>query len=126
MKTIICTLIVCLSLSFIPLQAEAGEGPSFTQCQAEPSKGTGWGTFWTYYGIINAASGGAMLGSEDQYGITRGTAIGAIVVGGLISGMGMRMTSNANTYNEACEKALSGLNLEPSKKATGVDLVYRW
>ena len=43
------------------------EEPTLAQCQGEPSKGTGWGTFWTVIGGLNAVGGGMMIGSPDTY-----------------------------------------------------------
>ena len=116
---------------FLPAGFTGAEAmqPSAAQCQGEPSKGTGWGTFWMIYGMLNAAGGGAMVSSPDSYDFEnpRGVGIGAIVVGGVIAGLGMNMRHSANEYNKACTKLLSGVSLEPIERGgTGLKLTYRW
>ena len=103
------------------------EEPTLAQCQGEPSKGTGWGTFWIIYGGLNSISGAALYSTADDYeGISKGTAIGAVVVGGLLSGLGWSMRHNANSYNEACSQLLSNTNVEPAITRGNTFAVYRW
>ena len=117
-------------------EVEAAE-PTLAQCQGEPSKGTGWGTFWMIIGGLNAAGGIVMASSpdtyEDVYDNPRTVGIASVVIGGGLMGLGINMRSSANKYNEACSNLLSykrleqGFGLEPiAKEATGVKLVYRW
>ena len=103
------------------------EEPTLAQCQGEPSKGTGWGTFWIIYGGLNSISGAALYSTADDYeGISKGTAIGAMVVGGVLSGLGWSMRHNANSYNEACSQLLSNTNVEPAITRGTTFAVYRW
>lgn len=139
LKKVIFSLIICSMcvFSFSGVQeAEAAE-PSLAQCQGEPSKGTGWGTFWMVIGGLNAVGGSMMVGSpdtyEDIYDNPRTVGIASMIVGGGLMGLGIGMRSSANKYNEACANLLSyknlerGFELEPiAQKATGMRLVYRW
>ena len=136
-KKLIVISVVCSLFVFSPISVvEAGaKEPTLAQCQGEPSKGKGWGTFWMIYGILNAAGGAAMVSSPDTYDFEnpRAVGIGAIVVGGVLSGLGMNMRHSAGRYNEACSNLLSykslkpGFGLEPiAQKTTGIGLVYRW
>ena len=124
-------------VSFGGITEVRAEEPTLAQCQGEPSKGTGWGTFWTVIGGLNAVGGGMMIGSpdtyEDLYENPRTIGIASAIVGGGLMGLGMSMRSSANSYNETCANLLSykslkpGFGLEPiAKKATGIGLVYRW
>ena len=107
-------------------EVEAAE-PTLAQCQGEPSKGTGWGTFWIIYGGLNSISGAALYSTADDYeGISKGTAIGAVVVGGLLSGLGWSMRHSANSYNEACSQLLSNTNVDPAVTRGNTFAVYRW
>lgn len=139
MRKIIPVLVVLIfAVSFVgnTIEAEAAE-PSLAQCQGEPSKGTGWGTFWMIIGGLNAVGGGLMIGSpdtyEDLYENPRTVGIASAVVGGGLMGLGISMRASANSYNEACSNLLSGRSLEQgfglepiAKEATGMRLVYRW
>lgn len=118
------------------VESEARE-PSLAQCQGEPSKGTGWGTFWTIIGGLYVISGSTMAGDpdtyEDIYENPRTVGIAAALLGGGLMGLGMGMRHSANKYNEACVNLLShrnskpGFGLEPvAEKATGMKLLYRW
>ncbi len=118
------------------IEAEAKE-PSLAQCQGEPSKGTGWGTFWMIIGGLYAIGGGAMIGNpdtyEDLYENPRTVGIASAALGGGLMGLGMGMRHSANKYNEVCTNLLShkdskfDFGLEPvAKKATGMKLVYKW
>ena len=129
-------------------EVEAAE-PTLAQCQGEPSKGTGWGTFWMIIGGLNVVGGavntfaaGSIADDDDDYfgedeGLTKGTVrtigIASAVIGGGLMGLGIGMRSSANSYNETCSNLLSyksikpGIGLEPiAKEATGMKLVYRW
>lgn len=132
-KKLIVIFVACSLFVFSPIGiVEAGAAePSLAQCQGEPSKGTGWGTFWTIIGGLNAVGGGLMIGSpdtyEDVYDNPRTAGIASAVVGAGLMGLGMHMRGSAISYNRACDDLLSGLNLEPMEKnATGMRLVYRW
>ena len=128
MRKIITVLVVCSICVFnlASFEAEAAE-PTLAQCQGEPSKGTGWGTFWIIYGGLNSISGAALYSTADDYeGISKGTAIGAMVVGGLLSGLGWSMRHSANSYNEACNQLLSNTNVEPATTRGNTFAVYRW
>ena len=132
-KKLIVILVACSLFVFSPIGiVEAGAAePSLAQCQGEPSKGTGWGTFWTIIGGLNAVGGGLMIGSpdtyEDVYDNPRTVGIASAVVGAGLMGLGMHMRGSAIGYNRACDNLLSGLNLEPMEKnVTGMRLVYRW
>lgn len=128
MRKIITVLVVLIfAVSFVGNvpEVQAAE-PSLAQCQGEPSKGTGWGTFWIVYGILNAAGGAAMVSSPDTYDFEspRAVGIGAIVVGGVLQGIGWHKRSSAQKYNKACTELLADTNVKPSNQAVG--LVYRW
>ena len=139
MRKIVSVLVVLIfAVSFVGNvpEVQAAE-PSLAQCQGEPSKGTGWGTFWMIIGGLNAAGGGMMIGSpetyEDIYDNPRTVGIVSVAVGGGLMGLGIGMRSSANNYNEACSNLLSGRSLERgfglepiAKEATGMRLVYRW
>ena len=137
MKSILSLFVVLVfAVSFVGNvpEAEAAE-PSLAQCQGEPSKGTGWGTFWVVYGLLNAAGGAAMVSDPDSYDFEnpRAVGIGAIVVGGVLQGIGWHKRSSAQKYNETCTELLAyknvkpGFGLEPiAKEATGMQVVYRW
>lgn len=151
MRKIISVLVVLIfAVSFVGNvpKVQAAE-PSLAQCQGEPSKGTGWGTFWMVIGGLNMVGGavntfaaGSIADDDDDYyyddeGLTKGTVrtigIVSMVVGGGLMGLGIGMRSSANNYNEACSNLLSyksvkpGVGLEPiAKEATGMRLVYRW
>ena len=131
---VVCSLFVLSPIGNVEVQAEE---PSLAQCQGEPSKGTGWGMFWTIIGGLNAVSGGLMIGSpdtyEDIYDNPRTVGIASAVVGAGLMSLGMHMRGSAINYNRACNELLSyknikpGFGLEPiAKKATGIGLVYRW
>ena len=93
MKRILSLFVLLVFIvSFGEITEVRAEEPTLAQCQGEPSKGTGWGTFWIIYGGLNSISGAAAYGVADDYeGISKGTAIGAMVVGGLLSGLGWSM-----------------------------------
>ena len=131
LKMMILGLVICSVCVFdFPGVTEAGAAePSVAQCQGEPARGTGWGTFWMVYGMLNVAGGAAMVSSPDSYDFEnpRGVGIGAIVVGGVLSGLGLNMRHSANEYNKTCAKLLSGVSLEPIERGgTGLKLTYRW
>lgn len=151
MKKIITVLVACSLFVFSPIgiiEANAAK-PTLAQCQGEPSKGTGWGTFWMIYGGLNAVGGvatilaaGSIADDDDDYfgddgGIEEGTVrtigIASTIIGSGLMGLGIGMRSSANNYNETCTDLLSyksikpGFGLEPiSRKSTGIGLVYRW
>lgn len=149
MRKIITVLVVCsiCVFSLANIEVRAAE-PTLAQCQGEPSKGTGWGTFWMVYGGINTIAGvttilaaGSIADDDDDYydddGLEKGTVktigIASTVVGTLLSGLGWSMRHNANNYNDACSNLLARKSLEPgfglepiAKEATGMKLVYRW
>lgn len=138
-KKLIVIFVACSLFVFSPIGiVEAGAAePSLAQCQGEPSKGTGWGTFWMIIGGLNAVGGSVMVSSpdtyEDIYENPRGVGIASLLVGGALAGLGIGMRHSANEYNEACANLLShkslkqGFGLEPiAKEATGMRLVYKW
>ena len=128
MKRILSLFVVLVFvIGFGGITEVRAEEPTLAQCQGEPSKGTGWGTFWIIYGGLNSISGAALYSTADDYeGISKGTAIGAMVVGGVLSGLGWSMRHNANSYNEACSQLLSNTNVEPAITRGNTFAVYRW
>ena len=128
MKRILSLFVVLFFVvGFSGITEVRAEEPALAQCQGEPSKGTGWGTFWIIYGGLNSISGAAAYGVADDYeNISKGTAIGAMVVGGVLSGLGWSMRHNANSYNEACSQLLSNTNVEPAITRGTTFAVYRW
>ncbi len=150
-KKLIVIFVACSLFVFSPIGiVEAGAAePSLAQCQGEPSKGTGWGTFWMIYGGLNAVGGvatilaaGSIADDDDYYGddggieesTVRNIGIASTIIGGGLMGLGIGMRNSANSYNETCNNLLSyksvqpGLGVEPMAKgdATGMKMIYRW
>ena len=128
MRRILALFVVLVFVvGFSGITEVRAEEPTLAQCQGEPSKGTGWGTFWIIYGGLNSISGAALYSTADDYeGISKGTAIGAVVVGGVLSGLGWSMRHSANSYNEACSQLLSNTNVDPAVTRGNTFAVYRW
>ena len=96
MKRILALFVVCGILVFNVGNMEArAEEPSLSQCKGEPSKGTGWGTFWIVYGALNAAGGFVIMQDDSgRYENPKAIGIGAIAVGGILNGIGWHKRSS--------------------------------
>ncbi len=112
MKRILSLFVVLVFVvGFSGITEVKAEEPTLAQCQGEPSKGSGWGTFWIIYGGLYAVGGvattlaaGSIADDDDDYygddgGIEEGTVkiigIASTVIGSSLMGLGISMRSSA-------------------------------